>query len=60
VTDVAFAAILVVAGLAFLVYSVPLGERARERGAKYGRELYVAIGAFVTAWGVLLILRELL
>jgi hypothetical protein len=59
-TDLAFSVVLLVAGLAFVVYSEPLGARARARGAKYGRELYIAIGAFVAAWGVLLTLRELL
>ena len=40
-SDLAFGVLLVTAGAAFLVYSAALGERARARGARFGRELCV-------------------
>ena len=39
--DVGFGLVALVAGAALVVYSRPLGERARARGAAFGRELYV-------------------
>jgi hypothetical protein len=52
VTDVAFGVLLLTAGAAFVVYSGPLGERARARGARYGRELYVVAGSFLLVFGL--------
>ena len=43
-SDLAFGVLLVTAGAAFVVYSAALGDRARARGARYGRELYVVVG----------------
>ena len=58
--DVGFGLVLVVAGAALAVYSGPLGDRARARGAGYGRELYVVIGLFLVAFGVTLLVRSAL
>lgn len=59
-TDLGFALLLLAAGAAFIVYSGPLGDRARSRGARFGRELYVVAGAFLVSFGLLEISRELL
>jgi len=59
VTDLAFGVLLAAAGAAFLVYNGFLGERARARGARYGRELYVVAGAFLLAFGLLEVLRAI-
>ena len=57
-TDLAFGVLLVTVGAAFVVYSGPLGDRARARGARYGRELYVVVGAFLASFGLLEIVRS--
>ena len=59
-SDLAFGVLLVTAGAAFVVYSAALGDRARARGARYGRELYVVAGAFLAFWGLVEIVRSLL
>ena len=59
-SDLAFGVLLVTAGAALLVYSAALGERARARGARYGRELYVVVGVFLAAFGLLEIARDVL
>ncbi|HSC93091.1 MAG TPA: hypothetical protein VLB86_15670 [Gaiellaceae bacterium] len=58
--DVGFGVVLLVGGAALVVYSRPLGERARSRGAGYGRELYVVIGLFLVAFGATLLVRAAL
>ncbi|HSL63648.1 MAG TPA: hypothetical protein VK874_03240 [Gaiellaceae bacterium] len=57
--DVGFGLVALVAGAALVVYSRPLGERARARGAAFGRELYVVIGVFLAVFGALLLVRSL-
>ena len=52
-SDLAFGVLLVTAGATFIVYGGTLGERARARGARYGRELYVVVGVFLVAFGLL-------
>ena len=47
-------------GAAFIVYSAALGDRARARGARYGRELYVVAGAFLVSFGLIEIVRVVL
>ena len=56
-SDLAFGVLLVTAGAAFIVYSAALGDRARARGARYGRELYVVAGAFLVSFGLIEIVR---
>ncbi|MGE5690335.1 MAG: hypothetical protein ACM33B_07230 [Pseudomonadota bacterium] len=51
-SDLAFAILLLLAGVAFVVYAGPLGERAQARGARYGRELYYLAAAFLLAFGL--------
>jgi hypothetical protein len=60
VSDLAFGVLLVTAGAAFIVYSAALGDRARARGARYGRELYVVAGAFLASFGLVEIARSVL
>ena len=57
-SDLAFGVVLVTAGAALIVYSGTLGDRARSRGAHYGRELYVVVGAFLASFGLLEIVRS--
>jgi hypothetical membrane protein len=57
VSDLAFGVVLVTAGVALIVYSAALGDRARARGARYGRELYVVVGVFLASFGLLEIVR---
>jgi hypothetical protein len=59
VSDLAFGVLLVTAGAALVVYSAALGERARARGARFGRELYVVAGAFLVVFGLWEILGSL-
>ena len=59
-SDLAFGVLLVTAGAAFIVYSAALGDRSRARGARYGRELYVIVGAFLASFGLIEILRSVL
>jgi hypothetical protein len=51
-SDLAFGVLLVTAGAALIVYSGAFGDRARGRGARYGRELYVVVGSFLIAFGL--------
>jgi hypothetical protein len=59
VSDLAFGVLLVTAGAALVVYRATLGDRARARGARFGRELYVVAGAFLVAFGLWEILGSL-
>ena len=51
--------LLLLAGAAFVVYATPLGERSKRRGARYGREFYYVIAAFLLAFGATELIRSL-
>jgi hypothetical protein len=41
------------------VYAAPLGERSKARGARYGRDFYYVIAAFLLAFGATELVRAL-
>lgn len=55
----AFGVVLLTAGAAFAVYAAPLGARAKRRGARYGRDFYYVIAAFLLAFGATELVRSL-